>query len=115
MVRAGPGGAENVQQIELDVRRGAKPGELELSVTGGTPPYTVTTTGTNIKTISPAQHDRSPIVIGITREDPEKSSTVAFSVVDRVGTKTQIEPKREVLDALFGGLSGAGSGAGGGG
>ena len=111
----GAGGVENVQQLELDVRRGAKPGELELSVTGGTPPYTVTTTGANIKTISPAQYDRSPIVIGITREDPEKSWSVSFSVVERVGTKKQIEPKREVLDALFGGQSGAGSGAGGGG
>ena len=70
MVRAGPG-RKMCNNSSLDVRRGAKPGELER-LGWGNASYTVTTTGTNIKNeISPAQHDRSPIVIGITREDPE--------------------------------------------
>ena len=102
------------RQLELAVERGNNPGELKLTVAGGTPPYTVTTTGTNIKKVSPAKYDTSPIAIGIAREDPEKSWTVSFSVVDKAGTTKQIEPNREVLDVLFGEQSGASSGAGGG-
>jgi len=90
------------RQLELAVGRGDNSGELKLTVTGGTPPYTVTTTGTNIRNVAPTTSDTSPIVIHINPEEATKPWTVSFSVVDKAGATKQVELKREELDRLVG-------------
>lgn len=90
----------DVAELQLDVKRGAKPGELELTVTGGKPPYTVKTTGSNLKPVSPTT-GKSPFMIGIERVNSTSPWTVSFAVVDKADTSKEIVPKPEILDGLF--------------
>lgn len=94
-----PNPDDTAAALQLEVKRGDKPGELSLSVLGGTPPYTVETKGSNINSISKV--GQSPFSIGIVRQEPTKPFSVSFSVVDKsIKNKGEIAATPEVLQEL---------------
>ncbi|MBS0352438.1 MAG: hypothetical protein JSR83_00840 [Proteobacteria bacterium] len=76
----------SAEVLQLDVKSGEKPGDLELSVVGGEPPYTVTTQGSNIKPV-PERKGQSPFRISFSALDATSPATITFSVVDKSGKK----------------------------